>query len=110
MAVRSGRRWLHESIASPRTGRQHATPRGCSTPVYYLVTFIAEERRRSSRSCLPDDLSEHIAVPVRQPYSRKLKPIFLLPGNKVSCDIRQLVAPMLAVYRTYRNSAEANSA
>ncbi len=69
-----------------------------STIVDYLGRFIAEEKPRSIRVWVPDELYQRIAAAARQVGTEKLKPIFLLLGEKVSYDdIRLVVAHLTSV-------------
>jgi ATP-dependent DNA helicase RecQ len=68
-----------------------------STIVDYLGRFIMEDKPRSIRTWVSDELYERIAAAARQVGTEKLKPIFLLLGEKVSYDdIRLVVAHIQA--------------
>jgi ATP-dependent DNA helicase RecQ len=73
-----------------------------STVQGYLAEYICAERPASISRWLPDALYHRIAAAVRQAGTERLKPIFLLLGEKVAYDdIRLVIAHLQA-----RGSAE----
>jgi ATP-dependent DNA helicase RecQ len=72
-----------------------------STISDYLAAYIRVEKPALIRSWVDDDLYQRIAAAARQVGTEKLKPIFLVLGEKVSYDdIRLVVAHLLATAAT----------
>ncbi len=69
----------------------HQTGRGRSTVVDYLCEFIRQTKPATLTPWVEEALYERIAMAARQAGSDRLKPIFLLLGEKVSYDDIRLV-------------------
>ena len=74
----------------------HQVGRARSAVVDYLCEYIRREKPRSIATWVADDVYLHILAAARTVGTDKLKPIFLVLGEKVSYDeIRIVLAHML---------------
>jgi ATP-dependent DNA helicase RecQ len=75
----------------------HQTGRARATVMDYLCEFIREERPKTIRTWVPDEVYDRVAMAARQVGTDRLKPIFLQLGEQVPYDeIRLVLAHLTA--------------